>query len=145
MMSRIVIVARCSIFRSGGGIFSVEPAPNAHDRGGSEGQGKSISGNQIGSSKLAGVHTTVPHGDPSKEGFYTILLYVPAHTSIPAHSHRDDHMAARRVVRELEFRLRGSVRREGSEEAAARKRLLRTAPAFPSAENTPIWGIRGGF
>jgi quercetin dioxygenase-like cupin family protein len=52
------------------------------------------SGNQIGSSKLAGVHTTFLYGDPSKAGFYTILLYVPAHTSIPAHSHRDDRMGA---------------------------------------------------
>ena len=44
-------------------------------------------GNQIGSSKLVGVRTTVLYGDPSKAEFYTILLYVPAHTSIPAHSH----------------------------------------------------------
>lgn len=26
-------------------------------------------------------------------GFYTIILSVPAHTTIPAHSHRDDWMA----------------------------------------------------
>jgi len=52
------------------------------------------SGNQIGSSKLVGVQTTVLYGDPSKAGFYTILLYVPAHTSIPAHSHPDNRMAA---------------------------------------------------
>ena len=52
------------------------------------------SGNQVGSSKLVGVQTTVLQGDPSKEGFYTILLYVPAHTSIPAHSHRDIHAIA---------------------------------------------------
>ena len=48
---------------------------------------------QIGSSKLAGVKTTTLYGDPSKAEFYTILLYVPAHTSIPAHSHRDNRMA----------------------------------------------------
>ena len=53
-----------------------------------------VSGNQIGSSKLAGVQTTVLYGDPSKAGLYTILLYVPAHTSIPAHSHPDNRMAA---------------------------------------------------
>jgi hypothetical protein len=48
---------------------------------------------QIGSSGLAGVTTKVLFGDPSKPGFYTIVLSVPAHTSIPSHSHRDDRMA----------------------------------------------------
>ena len=32
-------------------------------------------------------------GDPSKAGFYSILLFVPAHTTIQAHSHRDDRLA----------------------------------------------------
>ena len=49
--------------------------------------------NQIGSSKVAGVHTRVIFGDPSKQGFYTILLFVPAHTTIRAHSHRDNRVA----------------------------------------------------
>lgn len=49
--------------------------------------------NQIGSSKLPGVHTRVIFGDPSKAGFYTILLFVPPHTTIQSHSHRDDRMA----------------------------------------------------
>lgn len=48
---------------------------------------------QVGSSKLAGVHTRVLAGDPTKNGFYSILLFVPAHTTIQAHSHRDDRMA----------------------------------------------------
>jgi quercetin dioxygenase-like cupin family protein len=48
---------------------------------------------QIGSSKLAGVHTKVLAGNPSSVGFYSILLFVPAHTTIQAHSHRDDRMA----------------------------------------------------
>jgi pimeloyl-ACP methyl ester carboxylesterase len=48
---------------------------------------------QIGSSFLAGVSTKVLSGDPSKAGFYTIILSVPANTTIPAHSHRDDRMA----------------------------------------------------
>ena len=48
---------------------------------------------QIGSSKLAGVHTKVLSGNPAAAGFYSILLFVPAHTTIPAHSHRDDRMA----------------------------------------------------
>src|SRR3984957_13256726 len=50
--------------------------------------------NQIGSSGLAGVSTRVLFGDPSGAGFYTIVLFVPAHTTIPAHAHRDDRMAA---------------------------------------------------
>ena len=48
---------------------------------------------QIGSSGLAGVSTKVLFGSPSSAGFYTIVLFVPAHTTIPAHSHRDDRMA----------------------------------------------------
>ena len=48
---------------------------------------------QIGSSGLAGVSTKVLFGDPSKDGFYSIVLSVPAHTTIPAHLHRDDRMA----------------------------------------------------
>jgi quercetin dioxygenase-like cupin family protein len=47
---------------------------------------------QIGSSKLAGVHTKVLAGNPADAGFYSILLFVPPHT-IQAHSHRDDRMA----------------------------------------------------
>ena len=48
---------------------------------------------QIGSSKLAGVHTKILAGNPVNVGFYSILLFVPAHTTIQAHSHRDDRMA----------------------------------------------------
>src|SRR5205085_6454597 len=47
----------------------------------------------IGSSGLPGVHTQVLAGNPQKPGFYTILLFVPAATTIAAHSHRDDRMA----------------------------------------------------
>ena len=49
--------------------------------------------NQIGSSFLPGVSTKVLAGDPSKAGFYTIVLSVPAHTTIAAHSHSDDRIA----------------------------------------------------
>ena len=48
---------------------------------------------QIGSSKLAGVHTKILAGNPASVGFYSILLFVPAHTTIQAHSHRVDRMA----------------------------------------------------
>jgi hypothetical protein len=56
-------------------------------------RGSAVDGNKVGSSGLAGVHTKVLFGDPSKPGFYSILLFVPAHTTIQAHSHRDDRMA----------------------------------------------------
>lgn len=48
---------------------------------------------QIGSSKLAGVHTKILAGNPAAAGFYSILLFVPPNTTIQAHSHRDDRMA----------------------------------------------------
>ena len=53
----------------------------------------SLDNNQIGSSGVAGVHTKVLFGDPKKEGYYSILLFVPAHTTIQAHAHRDNRMA----------------------------------------------------
>ena len=56
-------------------------------------QASALDSNQIGSSGLPGVHTKVVFGDPSKVGFYTILLFVPAHTTIQAHTHRDDRVA----------------------------------------------------
>ncbi len=48
---------------------------------------------QIGTSGVAGVHIKAIFGDPAKAGFYTILIFVPAHTTIQAHSHRDDRVA----------------------------------------------------
>jgi quercetin dioxygenase-like cupin family protein len=48
---------------------------------------------QVGSSQVAGVHTKILAGNPASAGFYSILLFVPAHTTIQAHSHRDDRMA----------------------------------------------------
>jgi hypothetical protein len=56
-------------------------------------RGSAADGNKVGSSGLPGVHTKVLFGDPLKAGFYSILLFVPAHTTIQAHSHRDDRMA----------------------------------------------------
>src|SRR3984957_12014897 len=52
-----------------------------------------LDSNQIGSSAVPGVHTKVIFGDPAKAGFYAILLFVPPHTTIQAHSHRDDRVA----------------------------------------------------
>ena len=54
----------------------------------------SASDHAPGSSGLSGVHTKVIAGDPAKAGFYTILLFVPAGTTIQAHSQRDDRVAA---------------------------------------------------
>jgi uncharacterized RmlC-like cupin family protein len=56
-------------------------------------QASALDSNQIGSSGLPGVHTKVVFGDPSQVGFYAILLFVPAHTKIQAHAHRDDRVA----------------------------------------------------
>ena len=55
--------------------------------------GRPTGWNQIGSSFLPGVSTKVLSGDPTKTGFYTIVLSVPARTTIPAHSHSDDRIA----------------------------------------------------
>jgi uncharacterized RmlC-like cupin family protein len=52
-----------------------------------------LDNNQIGSSGIAGVHTKVLLGNPAQAGYYSILLFVPPHTTIQAHSHRDDRVA----------------------------------------------------
>ena len=46
-----------------------------------------------GTSGVAGIHTTVLLGDPTKPGLYTIRLSIPANTTIQAHTHRDDRSA----------------------------------------------------
>ena len=46
-----------------------------------------------GSSGVGGIETVVLKGDPAKAGVYTIMLRVPAHTKIAAHSHQDDRIA----------------------------------------------------
>jgi pimeloyl-ACP methyl ester carboxylesterase len=46
-----------------------------------------------GSSGVGGIETVVLKGDPNQKGVYTIMLRVPAHTRIAAHSHRDDRVA----------------------------------------------------
>jgi quercetin dioxygenase-like cupin family protein len=56
-------------------------------------RGSAFNGSRIGSSGLSEVRTKVLFGDPAKAGFYSILLYVPMHTMIQAHSHRDDRIA----------------------------------------------------
>src|SRR5438552_1527306 len=46
-----------------------------------------------GSSGVGGIQTIVLKGNPDQAGIYTIMLRVPAHTRIAAHSHRDDRVA----------------------------------------------------
>lgn len=46
-----------------------------------------------GTSSIHGIRTVVLKGDPNAAGLYTILLYVPANTRVPAHTHRDDRVA----------------------------------------------------
>jgi uncharacterized RmlC-like cupin family protein len=46
-----------------------------------------------GSSGIGGIETVVLKGNPDQPGVYTIMLRVPAHTRIAAHSHRDDRVA----------------------------------------------------
>ncbi len=46
-----------------------------------------------GSSGIGGIETVVLKGSPEESGVYTIMLRVPAHTRIAAHSHRDDRVA----------------------------------------------------
>jgi pimeloyl-ACP methyl ester carboxylesterase/uncharacterized RmlC-like cupin family protein len=46
-----------------------------------------------GSSGVGGIQTVVLKGDPNQAGVYAIMLRVPAHTQIAAHSHQDDRVA----------------------------------------------------
>jgi pimeloyl-ACP methyl ester carboxylesterase/uncharacterized RmlC-like cupin family protein len=46
-----------------------------------------------GSSGVSGIETIVLKGNPKEKGVYTIMLRVPPHTQIAAHSHRDDRIA----------------------------------------------------
>jgi pimeloyl-ACP methyl ester carboxylesterase/quercetin dioxygenase-like cupin family protein len=78
------------------GASSASPAPSTMPRmrlTPEEVRANQSGSEQIGSSGLPGVSTKILFGDPSKRGLYTIVLSVPAHTSVPAHSHRDDRMA----------------------------------------------------
>jgi quercetin dioxygenase-like cupin family protein len=52
-----------------------------------------VKGAVAGTSGVSGTVTTVLSGDPNKPGLYTIRLSVPAHTTIQAHSHRDERTA----------------------------------------------------
>jgi len=53
-----------------------------------------FSNDKTGSSGVEGIRTKVLAGDPSKSGFYSILLFVPPNTSIQPHSHAGDRVAA---------------------------------------------------
>jgi quercetin dioxygenase-like cupin family protein len=49
--------------------------------------------NQTGGAGSAAGQRRVLFGDPTTAGYYSILLFVPAHTTIQAHSHRDNRIA----------------------------------------------------
>jgi hypothetical protein len=87
MLTALTVFYLSATFSSAGGSLSeMRMTP-------SEISASRLDGNQIGSSGVAGIHTKVLFGDPTKAVFYSILLFVPAHTTIQAHSHRDDRMA----------------------------------------------------
>ena len=50
-------------------------------------------GASAGTSGVSGIETSVLKGDPAASGLYTILLRVPANTTIQAHTHPDDRVA----------------------------------------------------
>jgi quercetin dioxygenase-like cupin family protein len=50
-------------------------------------------GEQSGGAGSAAGQRRVLVGDPASAGSYSILLFVPAHTTIQAHSHRDNRVA----------------------------------------------------
>jgi quercetin dioxygenase-like cupin family protein len=89
-MLKRILFAVC--FLAGAGASTTSPLPEMRMTPAEAWIG-GFAGSQIGSSKVAGVHTNVLFGDPGKTGFYSILLFVPMHTTIQAHSHRDDRMA----------------------------------------------------
>lgn len=43
-----------------------------------------------GTSGVSGIRTTILYGNPAVSGPYTIEIRVPPHTTIAAHTHRDD-------------------------------------------------------
>ena len=53
-----------------------------------------FSNDKTGSSGVEGIRTKVLAGDPSKSGFYSILLFVPPNTSIQPHSHAGDRVGS---------------------------------------------------
>jgi len=47
----------------------------------------------VGTSGKVAIRTVVLKGDPSRASLYTIMLQIPAHTKIAAHTHPDDRVA----------------------------------------------------
>lgn len=56
-------------------------------------QVRQIPTGEVGTSGVGGVHTKVLFGAPSRRGFYSVLEFIPAGTTIKPHSHRDDRVA----------------------------------------------------
>jgi quercetin dioxygenase-like cupin family protein len=89
MFKRFVVAALVLVARS---LATAQSLPETR-MSVAEIRASALDDNQIGSSAVPGVHTKVLFGDPAKAGFYTILLFVPAHTTIQSHSHRDARVA----------------------------------------------------
>lgn len=54
---------------------------------------KASGGAGAGTSGVKGIQSTTLSGDPEKAGLYTIRVSVPAHTTIQAHTHKDERSA----------------------------------------------------
>ena len=70
MVKKLVIAALCPVAAS---VATAQSLPEMRMTP-AEIQTNALESNQIGSSGLPGVHTKGVFGDPSKVGFYTILL-----------------------------------------------------------------------
>jgi uncharacterized RmlC-like cupin family protein len=73
--------------------FHIVDRPLRHVRGIGEFKFLQQGNPGTGSSGVGGIETVVLKGEPNESGVYTIMLRVPAHTQIAAHSHRDDRVA----------------------------------------------------
>lgn len=81
-----VVLATGTDARSAGAQAERRLTPNEFDFSAAANAGTGTSG-------VKGIRTLVLKGDPNASGLYTILLSVPAHTKIAAHTHPDDRVA----------------------------------------------------
>jgi uncharacterized RmlC-like cupin family protein len=88
-------VALIRRFLSGALPVSPTPAPTSREIRVAPAEFRFAAGSNpgTGSSGVEGIQTVVLTGDPLGAGLYTIMLRVPPHTRIAAHSHRDDRIA----------------------------------------------------
>jgi quercetin dioxygenase-like cupin family protein len=92
MSNRVATVA-LSLIAASSAISSAGPSLPEMRMTPAEISASAFDGGSAGSSRLSGVHSKVLFGDPTRAEAYAILLFVPPHTTIQAHSHRDHRMA----------------------------------------------------